>query len=47
MLLYAQKGRRSAALKVYRDCCLALKKELNTEPDEVTSAIHQKILASP
>jgi DNA-binding SARP family transcriptional activator len=47
MLLYAQKGRRSAALKVYQDCCLALKKELNTEPDEVTSAIHRKILASP
>ncbi len=47
MLLYAQKGRRSAALKVYQDCCQALKKELNTEPDEVTTAIHQKILAPP
>ncbi len=47
MLLYAQKGRRSAALKVYQDCCLALKKELNTEPDKATAAIHQKILASP
>jgi DNA-binding SARP family transcriptional activator len=47
MLLYVQKGRRSVALKVYQDCCLALKKELNTEPDGVTRAIHQKILTSP
>jgi LuxR family transcriptional regulator, maltose regulon positive regulatory protein len=47
MLLYVQKGRRSGALKVYQDCCLALKKELNTEPDGVTRAIHQKILTSP
>jgi LuxR family maltose regulon positive regulatory protein len=47
MLLHAQRGKRSAALKVYQDCCLALKKELNVEPDEVTAAIYQKILASP
>jgi LuxR family maltose regulon positive regulatory protein len=47
MLLYAQKGMRSAALKVYEDCRQALRQELHTEPDEATTAIYRKILELP
>jgi LuxR family maltose regulon positive regulatory protein len=47
MLAYAQRGMRSAALKVYEDCQQALHKELNAEPDKVTTAIYQKILGGP
>jgi LuxR family maltose regulon positive regulatory protein len=44
MLVYAQRGMRSAALKVYEDCQQALHKELSAEPDKVTTAIYRKIL---
>jgi LuxR family maltose regulon positive regulatory protein len=44
MLLLARRGMRSAALKVYQDCCQALRIELDTEPDKVTTAIYQNIL---
>lgn len=47
MLLHAQRGSRSAALKVYQVCRQVLKKELNAEPDEVTTAIYRKLLAAP
>jgi LuxR family maltose regulon positive regulatory protein len=47
MQLYARRGNRSAALRVYADLKKALGSELNAEPDEVTSAIYQKILETP
>jgi LuxR family maltose regulon positive regulatory protein len=47
MQLYARRGNRSAALRVYADLKKALESELNAEPDEVTSAIYQKILETP
>jgi DNA-binding SARP family transcriptional activator len=43
MLLYAQRGRRNAALRLYEDLRKALKKELDTAPEEVTQAIFRKI----
>jgi LuxR family maltose regulon positive regulatory protein len=46
MVLYSNRGMRSAALRVYEDCRKALKMELNVEPDVVTTAIYQKILES-
>jgi len=46
MLLYAQKDSRSAAIKVYQDCCKILKEVLSADPDTVTKAIYHKILAS-
>jgi ATP/maltotriose-dependent transcriptional regulator MalT/DNA-binding SARP family transcriptional activator len=46
MILYGNRGMRSAALGVYEDCRKALMKELNVEPDAVTAAIYQKILGS-
>jgi DNA-binding SARP family transcriptional activator len=46
MILYGQRGMRSAALKVYEDCQKALQAELNVEPDEVTTAIYKKILGA-
>ena len=47
MLLYAQKGMRSMALKVYENCRQTLRQELQTEPDEATTAIYRKILELP
>ena len=44
MLLYARQGRRNAALRLYADLQGVLLKELNTEPDELTTAIYRKIL---
>ena len=43
MLLYARRGRKSAALQVYEDLRRALKQELDAEPDEVTRAVYHKI----
>jgi hypothetical protein len=31
-------------LRIYEDCKKALKRELETEPDSTTTAIHKKIL---
>jgi LuxR family transcriptional regulator, maltose regulon positive regulatory protein len=47
MVLYANRGMRSAALKIYEDCRKALQEELNASPDAVTEAIYQKILEGP
>src|SRR5207249_1073181 len=44
MRLYAQLGRRGAALRQYQLCVVALQRELRTEPDEETRALYQKIL---
>jgi hypothetical protein len=32
------------ALRIYEDCKKALKRELKTQPDSTTTAIHKKIL---
>jgi DNA-binding SARP family transcriptional activator len=44
MLLYARRGMRSAALRVYEALKKVLQEELAAEPDQVTTAIYQKIL---
>jgi LuxR family maltose regulon positive regulatory protein len=46
MLLYARRGLRAPALKVYEDCQKALRQELDAEPHSVTTAIYRKILTS-
>jgi len=46
MQLYAQRGLHNAALRAYEDCRKALKAVLNTEPEEVTTAVYRKILES-
>jgi len=44
MILYANRGRRSEALKVYAQCRHALQSGLDTAPDEMTTSIYKKIL---
>jgi DNA-binding SARP family transcriptional activator len=46
MQLYAQRGLRNAALRVYEDCKRALQEMLDTDPEEVTTAIYRKVLES-
>ncbi len=46
MTLYARRGMRSEALRTYEDCKTILAKELEVEPDEVTTAIFRKIKES-
>jgi ATP/maltotriose-dependent transcriptional regulator MalT len=43
-LLYRQ-GRRSAAVKIYRDLTETLSRELDTAPDPATTRIYEKIVA--
>jgi ATP/maltotriose-dependent transcriptional regulator MalT/DNA-binding SARP family transcriptional activator len=44
MTLYSNRGKRSAALKVYEECKKALQTGLDTEPDELTTSLYKKIL---
>jgi DNA-binding SARP family transcriptional activator len=44
MQLYAQRGLRNAALRVYEECKKSLQEMLNTEPEEVTTAVYRNIL---
>lgn len=44
MKLYAQMGRREAALKQYQTCVAILEKELGMEPEEETKQIYEDIL---
>src|SRR4030095_12381938 len=44
MQLYAQTGRRSAALRQYQLCLTTLRRELRTEPEPETQALHEEIL---
>jgi tetratricopeptide (TPR) repeat protein len=44
MRLYAQAGRRDAALRQYQDCVDALRRELDAEPEAETKALYQEIL---
>ena len=44
MRLYADLGRRGAALRQYQQCVSALQRELGTEPDAETKALYETIL---
>ena len=46
MVLYADKGKRNEALRIYEDCKKALRVMLDSEPDRVTTAIYHKISGS-
>jgi LuxR family maltose regulon positive regulatory protein len=46
MLLYARRGLRAPALKVYQECQKALRQELDAAPGQATTAIYRKILTS-
>jgi tetratricopeptide (TPR) repeat protein len=44
MRLYAQLGRRTAALRQYQACVNSLRRELNVEPEEETRELYRDIL---
>jgi len=44
MAFYSSKAMYNEALRTYEDCKRALKRELETEPDPTTFAMHKKIL---
>src|SRR5262245_17871641 len=44
MELYAETGRRSAALRQYQLCLATVRRELNTEPEKETTALYEEIL---
>src|SRR5258708_33529658 len=46
MRLYALRGDRAAALRVYHTCVTVLERELGTEPSEVTRAAYESLLQS-
>jgi len=46
MLLYDQRGMRTAALRVYKHCQKVLREGLDAQPDQATTAIYRKILAT-
>ena len=46
MRLYAQAGRRGAALRQYQACVTVLERELRTQPDDATKALYREILQS-
>jgi len=43
MSLYSRKGKQNEALKAYEACKKALRDEIDTEPDHVTTSIYNKI----
>jgi ATP/maltotriose-dependent transcriptional regulator MalT len=43
MLLYADRGKRSKALKIYEECCRNLKAALDVEPDDLTVSVYRRI----
>ncbi|MFL6208704.1 MAG: BTAD domain-containing putative transcriptional regulator [Pyrinomonadaceae bacterium] len=45
MHLYAATGRRTQALRQYKECCAALRKELDTGPERATVELHAQIIA--
>jgi DNA-binding SARP family transcriptional activator len=45
MRLYAATGHRQQALRQFKECRAALRRELDTEPDRATRALHEEILA--
>lgn len=46
MRLYALRGDRAAALRVYHSCAKLLERELGTEPGEATRAIYESLVQS-
>mgnify|MGYP000933121100 CR=1 FL=1 len=44
MRLYALTGKRHQALQQYRQCCEALRRELDAEPEPATAKLHAQIL---
>jgi LuxR family transcriptional regulator, maltose regulon positive regulatory protein len=44
ILNYANRGMRSAALKTYEDCIRVLRKELDIEPDALTTSLYKRVL---
>jgi DNA-binding SARP family transcriptional activator len=44
MRLYAEAGRRSAALRQYQDCVTQLQRDLGVEPEAATRELYQQIL---
>ncbi|MGH9832196.1 MAG: ATP-binding protein [Blastocatellia bacterium] len=45
MRLYAQTGSRHQALRQYRECCKALRRELDAEPEPATLELHEQIVS--
>ena len=45
MSLYAETGRRGAALRQYQGCVAVLERELGAEPEEATRALYREILS--
>ncbi|MBA2397076.1 MAG: AAA family ATPase [Ktedonobacteraceae bacterium] len=46
MHLYALRGDRAAALRIYHACVTALERELGTEPSEVTQKVYETLMQS-
>jgi DNA-binding SARP family transcriptional activator len=44
MAFYSSKGMYNEALRTFEDCKRALERELKTNPDSTTLAIHERIL---
>jgi DNA-binding SARP family transcriptional activator len=47
MRLYADAGRRGAALRQYQQCVSVLARELGVEPEQQTKALYEQILRQP
>jgi len=47
MLIYANRGMRSEALKLYEECRKALQEQVGAEPCSLTTSIYRKIVESP
>jgi DNA-binding SARP family transcriptional activator len=47
MQLYAETGRRAAALRQYETCLASFQRELRTEPGKETKALYEEILRGP
>ncbi len=45
MRLYGLVGRRHQALQQYRQCCEAMRRELDAEPEQATTELHEQILS--
>jgi LuxR family maltose regulon positive regulatory protein len=43
MILYANRGMRTEALRTYEACCKALHRYLDAKPDELTTALFKKM----
>jgi DNA-binding SARP family transcriptional activator len=45
MRLYAATHQRQQALRQYKECCEALRKEIDAEPERITTELHKQIIA--